>query len=221
VTNGGLLITVSGVDLAGKTTQLDALSRWLAETGTPATLLWHRPGYSQGLDMLRAGIRRLRPSALPRATNPEARARVFERRSVRVAWTAAACADTALQYGLRARSLRQAGRVVLCDRYLEDAILDLDLRFGGALASASANVLRRVCPVPDAAFLLMVPWLEVERRSRIKLEPFPDATALRRARHNAYARLAKEGRFIVIDAARPIDDVQHDLRAHIGRVRGK
>ncbi len=58
-----------------------------------------------------------------------------------------------------------------------------------------------------AAILLMLSREELAARARIKREPFEDAPAIRAARFDAYTRLAAEGRFDVIDAEQPIEEV--------------
>ena len=81
-----MIITLSGVDCAGKTTQLDALEAALTERGHRVKRLWFRPGYSPLLDTLRTGVRKLRPSALPSNKNPEARKQAFAKPGVSRTW---------------------------------------------------------------------------------------------------------------------------------------
>ena len=214
-------MTISGVDLAGKTTQLAGLRAWLEERRDAVIQRWHRPGYSPLLDGARRVIRGVRPSALPRAGRSEARTRAFERPRVRAAWTAMACADTLAMHAVRTRLDVARGKVVLCDRYVEDALLDLQLRFPEQPHALIAATLRAACPVPDTSLLLMIPWSEIERRMASKAEPFPDDLETRRRRFHAYQELADSGRFVVVDAARPIDAVQDDLRDRVAAALGE
>lgn len=213
----GAIVAISGVDCAGKSTQIALLSRALEERGSRPVQLWYRPGYSPALDAARAWVRRLRPSALPDPGDRAAHARAFGRPAVRRAWIATAVIDTLTQYGARLRALRAAGRTVICDRYLDDALLDLQLRFPEAVAPGGAieRGLRAACAKPDRSFLLWLSHGEMLRRMQLKREPFPDPPELRDRRYRAYEGLANSGRFEVVDASRSIDEVHEDILARV------
>ena len=208
-----MIISLSGIDCAGKSTQLDRLQAALTERGHDVRRVWFRPGYSPLMDSMRARVRRVRPSSMPRSTAPKARARAFSRPGVSQAWVAMAIVDTIINLGAHVRWLSLRGATVLCDRYIEDAILDLTLRFPDLVAADGKlrRTLVAACPTPDAAFLLQLSREEVARRAAIKNEPFEDAPEVRATRYDAYMRLAKEGRFSVIDAAQPIEAVTRAL----------
>lgn len=222
----GLLATFSGVDAAGKTTQLKLLQHALCARGLHVETLWYRPGYSKLLDALRARIRRTAPSALPSAGPSEARTATFKRPGVTEAWLALAHADMFAQYAIQVRRHLRAGTIVLCDRYLDDSELDLQLRFPdrARALSRSLSAMRTLCPRPDLALLFMVPWDVMVQRQAAKNEPFPDVEEARRARFGAYQQLASSGRYYVVDAARTIEAVAAEVYRAVDRVaaqRGK
>jgi thymidylate kinase len=221
-----IFITFSGVDCAGKTTQLDRLVSRLESRGVSVSRVWHRPGYSAWLNRLRALIRRFRPSALPTAEQAEERERIFQSARVQGAWVSMAIVDLLFQYALRVRLQRGVRGVALSDRYLADAMLDLRLRFP-QLASylvLPEVLLRAACPRPDAAILLVLPWEEVRRRAELKAEPFPDPEPVRRRRHEAYMELSRSGDFVVIDASGDVEEVHaaivSRLRPLLARIEG-
>ena len=144
--------------------------------------------------------------------------RAFARPGVRTSWLALAVADSLAQYGVLDRARRRRGKVVLCDRHVEDAILDLQFRYPDLSMEWISRVLRTGSARPDVSFLLTLPWPEIERRLDAKAEPYPDPPEVRRRRYDAYAALAGSGRFVVIDAARSIEEVHQDLRGHVEHV---
>lgn len=219
----GRLITISGIDCSGKSTQIDRLRARLAAEGLTAEVLWHRPGYSPELDRARALIRRLRPQAIPAPGASADRDRAFQKPGVSTAWIAAALTDLLLQYGAKLRWRLAQCDVVICDRYLPDACLDLALRFP-SFAPWLPRLepwLARCCPRPDCALVLTLPEDEMRRRAAEKNEPFPDAPELQRARFRAYTAFARGQsdapvpalrrwlgpRLRPVDAAGPIDVV--------------
>ncbi|MCB9727453.1 MAG: thymidylate kinase [Deltaproteobacteria bacterium] len=210
-----MIIAVSGVDGAGKSTQIARLESWLRAHGARPEVLWHRPGYSPALDLARATLRRLRPGALPTPGPSAARERAFSKPHVRRGWAALALLDSLVHYAavVRARSL--AGRAVICDRYVDDGLLDLRLRFSDLRTERwpATRALRALSPRPDLSILLMLDRAEVQARVARKAEPFPDPPEMRERRHAAYEALAATGRFTVVDASGPPEVVFERIRA--------
>jgi dTMP kinase len=204
-----MLVTISGIDGSGKTTQVNLLEQFLRASGRRTRSVWYRPGYSRTLDAVRSVVRRVRPSMLP--TTGIERERAFARPGTSTAWVAMATADTFVQYAVKIRTLLLAGFVVLCDRYVHDALLDFRLRFP-AFDTGGVETLLRLTPRPAAQFLIRLPWDHVEARLAAKAEPFPDPPALRRLRFEAYEQMIAGTKFQVIDGAQPLDQVQQNIR---------
>jgi thymidylate kinase len=194
------LITVSGMDGTGKSTQIEALATALRSAGQPTVVLWYRPGYSRELDALRRLVRRLLRGAPPPGHSEE-RDRILARPGVSRAWVLAALLDVVLQYGCKVRWWRLTGRNVVCDRYVDDALLDLELHFptlhaGGWLLT---RLTVATAAKPDVALLLTAPFAVLEQRLATKNEPFPDPPELRARRAVGYDELVRRGAHTVID----------------------
>ena len=211
----GTLITFSGVDCAGKSTQLDLLESRFRGEGRAVRTLWFRPGYSDELDGLRALVRRVRPGALPRADGAaaERRKQVFEKPGVRRSWVAMALVDSLMQYAIKLRGWMARGDLILCDRYLWDCALDLTLRFPelSSPISRAMKGLNILCPKPDLSLLLVLSLDEAEERMKTKNEPFPDPEETRKDRYHRYMSLASTGDFYVVDASGSRDEVADDI----------
>lgn len=212
-----MLLSLSGIDCAGKTTQLELLEGALEREGHRVSRLWFRPGYSGLLDRLRAILRWFRPRALPTADRPEARAVAFGRPGVARLWAVMALLDTAIQYGVKVRVLRLMRRVVLCDRYLDDGLLDLDLRFPTLEVPNwwLTRLVRWVTPTPDLALMLMLSHEEMRHRMVLKDEPFPDPEDIRDIRFRAYQAMADRDDIAVIDASGSIGLVHQAILATV------
>lgn len=218
----GRLITLSGPDGIGKSTQARLLVSRLRSEGHAARTFWFRPGYSRELDRARALVRSFSKKALPTVEQKEARERVFRRPGVSRAWVAMALGDSAVQLGAKVRYWLARGEVVVCDRYLFDASLDLELRFPDQRARVRrfVQLLTAFCPRPDRALLLKAPPHAVEARLATKDEPFPDAEEVRIARRQAYEALEGSGAVRVIDAEGSAEDVHARLWQEVRSLLG-
>lgn len=206
-------LTFSGIDGCGKSTQIALAQQALGQGKQRVRVDWYRPGYSTGLDKLRRGFRRLRPGMLPPPGHSERRERAFGKRVVSGAWFMMACLDMIIHYGLKTRIQLLLGFIVICDRYIDDAVIDLELRFPSLTARYAGHLrfLRRCVPSPDVAILLTLPYHEVESRLSKKSEPFSDAPNLRRARHRRYDALGNEAGYTTISAEGSIQDVHERI----------
>ncbi len=211
-----MIIAVSGVDCSGKSTQIERLVSRLESMGRAPRVRWYRPGYSDELDALRALVRR-RSGVLPPPGAGAAREQAFSRPWVRRVWITVAVLDTIWTYGVKVRFASWLGRQVICDRYLWDAVLDLHLRFSGqvALDGALAGLLRALCPSPRVNILLLLSAEEALERQERKAEPFPDTRETFLKRHGIYDGWSSDGRFVVIDAERSIDEVHDQIMGHL------
>jgi thymidylate kinase len=214
-----MLIAFSGMDGAGKSTQIELLHTSLTARGLTVEHFWHRPGYSRELDALRAFARRGVAERLPTAAHPQARERAFRRPGVSIAWILLALADLHVQYALKLRVMLQRSDVVICDRYLADAELDLALRFPQLrhLTTTGLSSTRWLCPTPDLSFLLMIPFEEMERRLAAKQEPFPEPPEARRLRWQRYSNLSSQAPVIPVDASHSVEEVHESILERLPR----
>lgn len=183
-----MLVTFSGVDGCGKTTQARALQSAFETCLLRANYTWSRGGsaswYSvprrvrDWIAFLNRGIRRLilhTAPTLPETQGgvPEARggalglveqhrveARQEQVRSPwkRWVWSWLTTGELLLQYTWRVTLPLLLGRVVICDRYVEDALADWSAYFREPAVEKrwAARVLRALTPHPDRAY-----WLDV------------------------------------------------------------
>jgi thymidylate kinase len=196
-----MLVTFSGVDGCGKTTQARALQSAFETCLLRADYVWSRGGSASWIAWLNRWIRRqtgagpTHPATPPRARsavaenagcsrdsgnaerttvqapNVEARvqARQEELRSPwkRWAWSWLTAGELLLEYTSRVTLPLLRGRVVICDRYLDDALADWSAYFGEESVEKrlAARVLHALTPRPGRAYWLDVPAEVAQSRS--------------------------------------------------------
>lgn len=128
----------------------------------------------------------------------------------------AAILDGILHYGVRVRRLAATNDLLICDRYVTDALLDLEYAFPEQpLFIAAARRAFAVAPRPDLAFLLHLDDDALNARAETKREPFPDPENTRAKRRQRYRELAASGDFVVIDASRSAEEVHASIWSHL------
>jgi hypothetical protein len=114
--NEGRLLTFSGLDAAGKSTQIDQLMHHRRQNGDDPVYVWVRGGYTPLFESLKARLCRLPGRAIPPPGHHPPREQAFRRGWVRRLWLVAALLDLLWLLGVRVRGWRRRGRTVVCDR---------------------------------------------------------------------------------------------------------
>ncbi|MBC7226119.1 MAG: dTMP kinase [Thermoflexales bacterium] len=197
-----MFITLEGPDGSGKTTQARLLAGWLQEQGYPVVLA-REPGGTAIGERIREVLHD------PTHTGMAPWAEVF-----------LYCAARAQLVAEVIRPALAAGQTVLCDRYA-----DSTLAYQGYGRGLDLEALQRVLSLatggltPDLTFCLDIsPEEGLARRQRggeewNRLDR--ETVEFHRRVRAGYLELAgrEPRRWIVVDAARPVEAVQADLRA--------
>ena len=223
-----MIISMSGVDCAGKSTQIELLKQYFISRGKKCTVFWYRPGYSDQMQDLKKLVRPLMGMAcsfkhgldrwrkVPKTeAKPEAVGDAKDGKPSVPApiWLSTAIVDTIVQWGLKLRYLNRKYDVVICDRYIEDAKLDLMLKFPQyTWTESTMKLLAHGLPKPDFAFLLMISEEEMRKRAEIKQEPFPDNEHIRQMRYRAYEFVAERDDITVIDSSGEVSETHRKIR---------
>ncbi len=195
----GAVVALSGIDGSGKSTQAAGLALTLADLGLDATVQWSRITYDPLLRRLGAGPKRVlgwlarrRPAdgagtstadVGDSAVDPaDAAAGALRARFATLdhGWTLVVAVVHALSQRRALAPHLRAGEVVVRDRYVLDATVQLRSVYGeGRSVRLPAAVLRRACPAPAAAF-----WLDVDPEEAYRRKP-EEYTAAELAAHRA------------------------------------
>ncbi len=215
-----LILAFSGVDGAGKSTQIELLQRHFEEASIASVLCWARGGYTPLFSTLKRLLRRGARGRLPQAGRSAEREAAMDRSWVRRIWLAASIVDLALLYGVGVRWWRWRGKTVVCDRYLPDTRIDFALNFPDEHVETwwLWRFAERLAPRPNVSFLMLLPVEESLRRCRAKNEPFTDSEKRFGRRLDLYEELGAGGDHLVLDARRSIDELFAVIRGEYDRL---
>jgi dTMP kinase len=196
----GRLIAFEGVEGAGKSTQLELLRQALEKAGH-RVLATREPGGTTAGEQIRSVL-------LDRGSmvDPRAEALLF----------AAARAQLVEQV---IRPALERGETVLCDRYLHSSLAYQGVARGLGLEPVAAiNAFATGGLLPDLVVLLVVDpaeGLSRVRGERDRIEDQDLAFHQRVERGFRELALADPGRFAVVDAARPAEQVAAEVRTAV------
>lgn len=216
-------ISFSGIDGAGKSTQIDKLLQYLKENGSWVVYLWARGGYTPGIEYLKKILRRFLGRRLPASGDVAGRTRYFKAGLVRKLWIRIALLDLILVYAVLIRFRLLLGYSVVCDRYLWDTLIDLKILFPQETVERWLlwRILVWSAPEPDVAFLLYVPFTVSQTRSASKgarhVEPEEDL----RTRHGLYERLVRSDQFRILDGTWPRGEITSHVLKAVSELRGR
>ncbi len=169
-----LLITLSGVDGSGKTAHAETLTQALRECELSAHIVWSRGGSSALTDLVISLVKPfIKPHADLDVVSSTRQAKVsrksawLSRPLLRAGWTHLVALDLLLTYWLKIAWPLFRGRIVVSDRYLYDALVELAALTGQPEITKhwTARLLRALCPRPTLAYLLDVaPRRALERK---------------------------------------------------------
>jgi dTMP kinase len=196
-----MFVTFEGIDGVGKSTQLDLLQTWLTEQGHSVLRTLEPGGTELGQEIRHLLLHRKGDVA------PRSEALLY-------------AADRAHHVATKIRPALEAGQIVLSDRYFDSSVA-----YQGAARELDVDQVREISLwavdnlLPDLTILLdMDASLAIQRRGKTGVDPDrleqEKVDFFQRAREQ-YLELAKEPRFLVIDATLSVDEIQSQIRKRI------
>jgi dTMP kinase len=196
-----MFITFEGIDGVGKSTQLDLLETWLVAQGKEVIRTLEPGGTELGQEIRHLLLHRKGDVA------PRAEALLY-------------AADRAHHVATKIRPALALGKAVLSDRYFDSSVA-----YQGAARELDVTQVRDISLwavdnlLPDLTILLdLTAEQAMQRRNKTGVEPDrleqEKVDFFERAREQ-YLELAKEPRFLVIDANLSVDAIQQQIRARV------
>lgn len=199
-----MFISFEGIDGVGKSTQLEMLQEYLSQKGHTVLRTLEPGGTELGQEIRHLLLHRKGDVA------PRAEALLY-------------AADRAHHVATKIRPALERGEIVLTDRFFDSSVA-----YQGAARDLDVNQVRDISLwavdnlVPDLTILLDLPAQDaISRRSKTGTEPDrlerEKVEFFERARQ-MYLELAKEPRFLVVDARKSVDEIQAEIRDRLAQL---
>jgi dTMP kinase len=200
------MISFSGIDCSGKTTQIELVSQQFSNLGIKYEVIWSRGGYTPMISYLKNKL--FKRSSLTLEEIKEYSQKVNQHKIKRKLLLIASLLDLAIYYSIVLRIKEIFGTQLICDRYIWDTYIDFKIKYpesnfeNGILWK---NLLKTMIK-PKLSFLLKIPAEVSIYRSSLKDEPFPESIDIRKTRISMYLTEAKKGKWCYqVDASEERD----------------
>lgn len=201
------MISFSGIDCSGKSTQIEKVIAALSGDGYKCKKIWSRGGYTPLLEGIKNLVRKDKGSD---TEGREAyRREVHKNGKKRKILLWASILDMALYYGIYFRIIGMR-RLIVADRYVWDSYIDFKMKYPEFEFETWRiwKLLMKTYTKPRVAIIYTIPAEVSMYRSSLKEEPFPEDIETRELRIGNYLDEIKNGRWdCVIDATVPVEEV--------------
>ena len=212
------LITLSGLDSAGKSTQIDKVINYLNLKKQKVRLVWSRGGYTPIFHRIKILLRKLNPNSIPNPGESKRREKTFNKKWIRYIWIQLALIDMIFLYSIYFRILNVLGYIIIADRYIWDTFVDFKMKFRKDSFESYFlwKTLLVLLPKPDISFLIVIPVEVSLERSNKKNEPFSENLETRKNRIKIYEKLIDKDKWnILVDGTRSIDEVWGEIKVKL------
>ena len=209
------MIAFSGLDGAGKSTQIDLLAKIYSNNKYKSLVFWSRGGYTPGMKFLKNILKVSKKTSKKENINRQAlRKKSFSNSIVRKTWLGLAILDLIFFYVIYIRLKEFFGTKVICDRYIYDTLLDFELNFSQEKVEKWLlwRLLLLLSVKPKKHFVITIPVIESLRRSELKNEPFPDSQEILKSRLDSYEHFVLLEAYVIhIDGSKTIESIQSEI----------
>lgn len=211
------MISFSGIDCCGKSTQINLLCEELKKNNKRYQVIWSRGGYTPGIQFIKKLIGRTDAKFSKEeriAYSEKINSNGIKRKLLFIA----SLIDLWFYYSIVLRTKEFMGVLIICDRYIWDTYIDFKMKYpdydfeNGFWWKFTLKTMLK----PKPSFVFFIPAEESMRRSGLKDEPFPEPIETRKERIDYYMNELKNNRWdCLVDATKSIQEVFDSIKENL------
>lgn len=190
-----MMVSFSGIDSAGKTTQIDLLYDYCCEHRIKVKKVWGKARGTPGVIWLKELVRK--DKNMDASEKSEYRNEVFKNLRKKKFLYIASMLDLCWYWGLYYRILNLKYKVLICDRYLWDTYVELHKDFAGINIDKSIlwKIVKAVAPKPKHSFVFVIPAEVSLARDHEKNAAGIENIEIKKKKIEMYLKLVSERRW--------------------------
>lgn len=212
------MITFSGIDCAGKSTQIAIILKEFEKQNIKCKVIWSRGGYTSWVEGIKTLVRR--DKGFSEEQKKEYREQIAKSsfKSKLLLW--ASICDLIRYYGIVFRWIEFTGTTILCDRYIWDTYIDFlmkypDIEFEKWL---SWKLMLKLIKKPECSMIFTIPIDLSMQRSIEKNDEHSEPYDFRLRRLSNYVKEIGNNRWdFTIDSTVPIEKVTEQVKEIINQ----
>jgi thymidylate kinase len=207
------MISFSGIDGAGKSTQIELVKRLYEVRGKKYKVIWGRGGWTPGLEFVKNLIRT--DKKLDARAREEYRLAVHKNIRKKKLLLIGAILDLYIYFGVYYRFLGLFGREVICDRYIWDTYVDWKVNY--AMFNFENwliwKLLLLIIPYPSTSIILSISPEESTRRCNFKIDDLTESEELRMSKIDLYFQLIEDQKWTHnVNSQKTIEEVFSEIK---------
>lgn len=207
------MLSFSGIDCAGKTTQIELLEKYYSNHGIKVRKVWARGRCTPGVVLIKNIVRK--DKHLDERSKNEYLENIHKSSSKRKMLLIASILDLYWFFGIYYRILNLLCKNLICDRYIWDTYIDFKVDYSefGFEKWIIWQLLVRIIPQPKKSFMFIISPDESLRRGIEKKEAGLQSIERKTQKIDKYLELVKQSKWTnVIDGTNSVDKIFNEIK---------